>query len=248
MEDPACHAGNFWTSRMNHGLDSLAQKAFLSQPENHRIVWENYIVAFLVTLTRHLSFSEVNNTDWVANHHAAARKPSPPPWKEEKSKSYLDVVEKIFPAKEVSGVKVPGPWRLTWQGQLPVLQPHCLACAAGRGVLGWCTLTAQGAYCRTTPGASPPLNHTLSSRVKTSGYLSKKEECQVCSECTCPAFETETILLWMTFSFWTPPGRVLWSRRAVSLLSRGKPSAEGTWASLHYVARDPWTAVWGGCL
>jgi len=60
----------------------------------------------------------------------------------------------------VSGVKVPGPWMLTWEGQLPVLQPHCLACAACRGVLGSCTLITQGAYCRSMPGAAPSLNHT----------------------------------------------------------------------------------------
>lgn len=60
---------------------------------------------------------------------------------------------------------------LTWEGQLPVLQPHCLAYAADRRVLGWCTLIAQGLYCRITPGASPPLSHILSSRVKAFGYL-----------------------------------------------------------------------------
>lgn len=41
-------AESFWTSRVNPSPDALAQELFLRQPENHSVVYEKYIVAFLV--------------------------------------------------------------------------------------------------------------------------------------------------------------------------------------------------------
>lgn len=48
MEGPTCYAGSFWSSRMSASLDSLVQKLLLRQVENHRLIYENYIVVFLV--------------------------------------------------------------------------------------------------------------------------------------------------------------------------------------------------------
>lgn len=52
MEGPTCHAGNFWSSRLNASLDSLVSKLLLRQAENHSLIYENYNVMFLVHLNK----------------------------------------------------------------------------------------------------------------------------------------------------------------------------------------------------